>query len=168
MIDKAYVVAMAKYNAWQNASAYREAARLSDDERRKDRGAFFKSIHGTLSHIIYGDRIWLHRFADAPPPPIATLAQSAEAYASFEDLARDRLLCDGAIVAWADALNPVWLEGDLTWFSPALGREVTRPRALLVTHLFNHQTHHRGQVHAMLTAAGMKPDDTDLPFMPGL
>jgi uncharacterized damage-inducible protein DinB len=56
--------------------------------------------------------------------------------------------------------------GDLGWFSGAMGREVTKPKALLVLHMFNHQTHHRGQIHAMLTTAGARPGDTDIPFMP--
>jgi uncharacterized damage-inducible protein DinB len=71
---------------------------------------------------------------------------------------------DGAILAWSDRLDPAWLDGDLAWFSEALGREMARPRWLLVTHMFNHQTHHRGQVHCMLTQAGAMPGVTDLPF----
>ncbi|MEZ5861079.1 MAG: DinB family protein [Geminicoccaceae bacterium] len=70
------------------------------------------------------------------------------------------------LLEWARGLDPGWLAGELSWHSGAIGREVTRPRALLVAHLFNHQTHHRGQVHAMLTAAGAKTGPTDLPFMP--
>ena len=68
---------------------------------------------------------------------------------------------------WAHGLDDVALAGDLTWYSGAAGREVSRPMAMLVTHFFNHGTHHRGQVHAMLTAAGMRTDDTDLFMMPG-
>ena len=73
---------------------------------------------------------------------------------------------DARIAAWADAAGPDDLSGDLTWWSGATGREVTQPRALCVTQLFNHQTHHRGQVHAMLTGLGVATHDTDLPFMP--
>ncbi len=69
---------------------------------------------------------------------------------------------DDAIIAWSSTLPPEWLEGSTSWFSGALGREMTKPNWLLATHFFNHQTHHRGQVHAMLTGAGAKPDDTDL------
>jgi uncharacterized damage-inducible protein DinB len=168
MIDPAYVRTFARYNAWQNASCYREAARLSDEERRKDRGVFFNSIHGTLSHILFGDQIWMHRFTGSPRPRAASIAESPNAYSSFGELSRERAAFDQALIAWADQLNTAQLSGDLTWRSPAMEREITRPRVLLVAHMFNHQTHHRGQVHAMLTAAGARPDDTDLPFMPGL
>lgn len=73
---------------------------------------------------------------------------------------------DGRIRAWADRLGPAALRGDLAWHSGATGREVTKPIATCVAHMFNHQTHHRGQIHAMLTAAGMTPEATDLVFMP--
>ncbi|MCC6778470.1 MAG: hypothetical protein IT537_17880 [Hyphomicrobiales bacterium] len=67
---------------------------------------------------------------------------------------------------WADGIEPSALDGDLTWFSSAIKAQISKPRRLLVTHMFNHQTHHGGQVHCMLTQAGGKPADTDLPFMP--
>ncbi|MBY0420755.1 MAG: DinB family protein [Parvularculaceae bacterium] len=164
-IDPDYARVMARYNRWQNQSCYREAARLSEAERKQDRGAFFKSIHGTLSHILFGDQIWLHRFAATPAPRAKSIKESADAYPDFTSLTDDRVAFDDDIIAWANALDPAWLHGDLTWFSEALGREVTRSRALLVVHFFNHQTHHRGQVHALLTSVGLKPDDTDLAFM---
>ena len=68
-------------------------------------------------------------------------------------------------IEWADKLEPDWLAANLTWYSFGAGREITQPKWLLVTHMFNHQTHHRGQVHCMLTQAGGKPHDTDLPLM---
>ena len=72
---------------------------------------------------------------------------------------------DRRISDWAGRVEPEWLQGDLAWVSAVLGKEIRKPKALLVTHFFNHQTHHRGQVHAMLTAAGEKTGDTDLPFI---
>jgi uncharacterized damage-inducible protein DinB len=72
---------------------------------------------------------------------------------------------DEAIVAWADQMPPDWPAGTLTWITSSTGRDMTRPNGLLAMHFFNHQTHHRGQVHAMLTAAGAKPEVTDLVFM---
>jgi uncharacterized damage-inducible protein DinB len=87
-------------------------------------------------------------------------------YESWQDLLAVRVALDRVIADWADALDPAWLAGDLTYFSGAAGRELSKPKWLLVTHMFNHQTHHRGQVHAMLTAAGARPGDTDLAFMP--
>jgi uncharacterized damage-inducible protein DinB len=66
------------------------------------------------------------------------------------------------LTAWAARLEPEWLDGALTWFSGAAGREVTREKRVLVMHFFNHQTHHRGQAHALLTAAGETTEATDL------
>jgi uncharacterized damage-inducible protein DinB len=83
---------------------------------------------------------------------------------AWEELKRERQAFDQVIIDWASTLDPRWLEGDLTWFSSAVGREVTKPKRLLVAHMFNHQTHHRGQVHCMLTQCGVEPGATDLPF----
>ena len=86
-------------------------------------------------------------------------------YESWDDLKRERAgLRSRSSSTGPSKLDPAWLEGDLTWFSGAAGREVTKPKWLLVTHMFNHQTHHRGQVHCMLTQCGVKPGATDLPF----
>lgn len=165
MIDPAYVRTMARYNAWQNRSLYREAGILSEEERRRDRGAFFKSIHGTLSHLAWADAMWLARFMGSPLPQ-TTIAASPHYIDDWNELARERLKLDATAAKFANGLISDWLAGDLTWWSGSAQREITKPRALLVTHFFNHQTHHRGQVHAMLTQAGAKPDATDLPFMP--
>jgi uncharacterized damage-inducible protein DinB len=166
MITPDYARTMAAYNRWQNKSLYGAAAGLSDEERRRDRGAFIGSIHRTLSHIRWGDEIWLSRFSDFPaPPPVTNLRGSADVYDDWEELRAGRIALDRTIIDWAASLASRDLEGDLTWRSGAMKRDITRPRALLIAHMFNHQTHHRGQVHAMLTAAGAKPDDTDLPFM---
>jgi uncharacterized damage-inducible protein DinB len=166
MITPQHAQLMARYNRWQNTSLYREAERLTDAERKADRGAFFKSIHGTLCHVVFGDQIWLHRFAGTPAPKAKTIAESTSAIPDWNDLTAERQRTDSLIISWADGLDTRWLEGDLSWYSGAMGRTIERPRWQLVTHFFNHQTHHRGQVHAMLTSYGLKPDDTDLPFMP--
>jgi uncharacterized damage-inducible protein DinB len=155
---------MARYNRWQNESLYGAAATLPDAARRENRGAFFGSIHGTLSHLMWGDSMWMHRFTGAMKLE-GGIKDSPGHFADWDDLAAKRKTMDEMIVSWAEALGRDWLTGDLTWFSGGLGRDVTKAKWLLVTHFFNHQTHHRGQAHAMLTAAGAKPDDTDLPFM---
>lgn len=161
MIDKSYVRTMARYNAWQNDSLYAAAATLDDAARRLDRGAFFQSIHGTLCHLLWADQMWLSRFAGTPKPA-ARIHESPGLVASWDDLAAGRKAFDQTITDWAAGLSGDWLAGDLTWFSGATQREMRKPVGLLVAHMFNHQTHHRGQVHAMLTAAGAKPEDTDL------
>jgi uncharacterized damage-inducible protein DinB len=156
---------MARYNSWQNGSIYAAAGSLDDAARWLDRGAFFGSIQATLNHLLWGDQIWLHRFAGTPKPA-APFSEAPFRHRDWSALLAERAACDEAIRTWADALQDEWLKGDLTWVSGVARRELTRPRALLVVHMFNHQTHHRGQVHAMLTAAGATPDDTDLMLMP--
>ena len=168
MITPQHVQTMARYNTWQNANLYAGAARLPDSERKRDCGAFFGSIHGTLCHLLFADQIWMHRFGDFPAPAVTSIAESVTAIADWDDLLSQRGTVDTAIETWADRLDPAWLAGDLSWYSGALKCDVTRPKWVLVTHFFNHQTHHRGQVHCLLTQAGVKPGDTDLAFMPSL
>ena len=165
MIDRPYVQRMARYNRWQNENLYGAADLLSDDERRMERGVFFGSIHKTLSHLLWGDQAWMSRFADWPKPAVG-IPGSAALFPDWDNLKTERKISDAKLLDWSDALDPAWIEGDLTWFSAALNREITKPRWQLLIHLFNHQTHHRGQVHAMLTQAGGKPHDTDLFLMP--
>jgi uncharacterized damage-inducible protein DinB len=155
---------MARYNRWQNENLYRAADSLSDAQRKEQRGAFFGSIHGTLNHLLWADQIWMSRFAGTPRPKAAGIPQSPTMVEAWEDLQAERSAFDGVIAEWAGKLDQHWLEGDLTWFSGSAGRERTKPKWLLVTHLFNHQTHHRGQVHCMLTQCGVRPGDTDLPL----
>jgi uncharacterized damage-inducible protein DinB len=166
MIDRAYVQRMARYNRWQNQNLYGVADRLSDEDRRKERGAWFGSIHKTLSHLLWADTIQMSRFTqDVPKPPVG-IPGSVSLYPDWGVLKDERARFDRIIVDWADTIEPAWLAGDLTYVSAAISRELIRPRWVLVTHMFNHQTHHRGQVHSMLTQAGGRPSDTDLPFMP--
>ena len=166
MINPAYVRAMAGYNAHMNRSLYGAASRLTDAERRADRGAFWRSVHGTFKHLVWADRMWMHRF-DGWDRPALPLRDSGTLVADFAALAAARTEADAAILAWSHRFDPAWLDGDETWFSGAVQQEVTRPRALLAMHMFNHQTHHRGQVHAMLTAAGQDTGGTDLWFIAG-
>jgi uncharacterized damage-inducible protein DinB len=165
MIDPAYVRRMARYNRWQNQNLIGVADRLSDEERRRERGAFFGSIHNTLSHLMWADQIWMSRLTDMPAPKGGIL-ESLSLYPEWELLRNDRTALDGRIISWADGLDEAALAGDLTWHSAVAKREVGKPTWLLVTHMFNHQTHHRGQVHCMLTQAGGEPHDTNLVFMP--
>ena len=164
MISPDWVRVMARYNGWQNGSILNAAGSLSDEERRADRGAFFGSIHGTLSHLLWGDTMWMSRFAGIAPPE-GGISESPSHVGPWLELCMRRSLLDAAILDWAAGLRAADLEGDLTWWSGAAGRQVSKSRAILVTHFFNHQTHHRGQVHALLTAAGAGPDDTDLFLM---
>jgi uncharacterized damage-inducible protein DinB len=161
MITSAYIRTMAAYNAEMNRRLYGAATRLSDAERREPRGAFWGSIHGTLNHLLWGDTQWMSRFDNWPKPGVA-IKQSAGLFDDFAALSAARERADADISRWAAKVDDAWLAQDMTWFSGAANREVRAPHQLLVTHFFNHQTHHRGQVHAMLTAAGQETGDTDL------
>lgn len=164
MIATGYVRRMARYNSWQNESLYSCADQLSDEARREQRGAFFGSIDATLNHLLWADEMWMSRFAGTPRPA-GGIPESTSLRARWDDLKSDRAGFDARIIAWAENLDEAALAGDLTWYSGGAKREITKPRWLLITHFFNHQTHHRGQVHCMLTQAGVRPADTDLPFM---
>jgi uncharacterized damage-inducible protein DinB len=161
MITSPYIRTMAEYNTEMNRRLYGTAARLSDAERRQPRGAFWGSIHGTLNHLLWSDTQWMSRFDNWPKPNVP-IKQSAGLFDDFAALGAARERADAGISRWAAKVDDAWLAQDMTWFSGAANREVSAPHRLLVTHFFNHQTHHRGQVHAMLTAAGQETGDTDL------
>jgi uncharacterized damage-inducible protein DinB len=165
MISPDHVRGMSRYNKWMNDKIFPCTAQLSDEERKRDRGAFFKSIHATLNHILWADQIWMHRLAGMAKPKAGSIAESLAQFDDFAEMTRERLSFDNVIVDWATALDAPALSGDYSYFSAASGRQITKPRWLLVTHMFNHQTHHRGQVHCLLTQCGLRPGDTDLPFM---
>jgi uncharacterized damage-inducible protein DinB len=160
-ITTGYVRMMAGYNSEMNRRLYQAAGRLDDAARRADRGAFWGSIHGTFAHLIWADRQWMSRF-DGWGGNTRALAESGTDPRSFPELRSEREEMDRRLEDWAARVVSDWLEGELTWFSGAAGREVNKPVALLVSHFFNHQTHHRGQAHALITAAGERTDATDL------
>lgn len=165
LITPDYCRMMARYNAWQNNGLMTLLDAVADDQLRADRGAFFGSILGTLNHLLWADLVWLHRLTGSEMPKGAIkdspdLTPTAAAWAALRDQT------DGRISLWAGLLSEVDLHGDLAWYSGAVGRNVTAAIGKVVVHLFNHQTHHRGQVHAMLTAVGLYPQATDLFLMP--
>lgn len=165
MITPEYCKTMARYNAWQNNGLREMIPAMDHDDLYKDRGAFFGSIMRTLNHLLWGDAIWMSRF-DGGAPPDLPLEDSFEMAPTPAVWAADRFRMDARITLWAQSLHAVDLVGDIEWYSGAMDRQMSMPTAMCVIQLFNHQTHHRGQVHAMLTAAGQKPNDTDIPFMP--
>lgn len=165
MITPSYARMMAAYTRWQNQSLMTAADTLSDGDRAADQGAFFGSIDATFAHLLWGDSIWLSRFGAAPAPQATSIADGTAPLPWGAFCARRRDV-DALIIQWAESLDPQDLEGDLSWFSGATGRQMSRPRRQLIVHFFNHGTHHRGQIHAMLTRLGTTPWDTDLPFMP--
>jgi uncharacterized damage-inducible protein DinB len=163
MFTGTYAALMAEYNRWMNDKVYAVCAALSDDDRKRDRGAFHKSIHATLNHLIAVDRAWMARFTGRE---YLTAFPGTDLYPAFEPLRAARAALDGEMLEWARALTPEWLAEPMTWTSKMYGFTQTHPRWVQVAQLFNHQTHHRGQVHAMLTAAGVDVGVTDLPLLP--
>jgi uncharacterized damage-inducible protein DinB len=159
----------AKYNCEFNLSLFKLVATLSDKERNRDMGAFFGSIQGTLDHILLGDRIWLGRFAVAMPEleslkgadliyEFSSLRQ--QVCSDFESLFRERQATDEVITGWAHELTEEILAKTMRYRNAA-GRDREHPAWLAVTHLFNHQTHHRGQVTTLLHQLGHDPGVTD-------
>lgn len=165
MISVQYCRTMARYNAWQNNGIRTVVKKMTVEELTMERGAFFGSILGTLNHLLWGDRIWMSRFADQPKPA-GGISDSVNLTATVAAWETERFRMDGQITEWANSLTEMDLVGQMSWFSGALGAEVTKPRGFCIAHFFNHQTHHRGQIHAMLTAADQKPIDSDLFLMP--
>src|SRR5947208_14313581 len=131
MIDPGYVRGMARYNRWQNQNLYGTADGLSDSERKRDRGAFFGSIHATLNHLLWADRIWMSRLAGTPRPP-GGIPESASLISDWSELKHQRAAFDAVMLDWADRLDVAALAGELTWFSGAIGAEVRRPIWVLV------------------------------------
>ena len=161
MISPGYVRTMAAYNAEMNRRLYAAADRLGEDARRADRGAFWGSIHGTLCHLVWGDTMWMSRFDGGTKPDVPQRA-SAGWVRDWAALSAARVALDARIAAWAELVDAGWLAGELVWMSGSVGRELRAGHGFLVTHFFNHQTHHRGQAHALITAAGEATGDTDL------
>jgi uncharacterized damage-inducible protein DinB len=155
-----YYTTMARYNQWMNQKVYAVCADIPDLERKSDRGAFFKSIDGTLNHILVGDLIWLGRFTQQPF--VARLDH--ELYTDFSELRAERERLDRLIIDWTQNLCSDWLNLDLSYTNSS-GVSRTLPHWLLVTHLFNHQTHHRGQLTTVLNQMGYDAGVTDLPAM---
>jgi uncharacterized damage-inducible protein DinB len=138
----------AGYNAWCNRRLYEAAAKLSDADYRADRGAFFKSVHGTLNHLLVGDRIWMHRFDGAGDLPKSL---DAILYEEFALLRTARAAEDVRIIGYIEGLSEDDLNRTIryrTFSNPADIEQVIAPA---LDHFFNHQTHHRGQAHALLS-----------------
>ncbi|HEY5957907.1 MAG TPA: DinB family protein [Polyangiaceae bacterium] len=161
--------ALARYNRWMNRKLYELAAELTDDERKRQLGAFFGSIEGTLNHILLADRIWMARFTGDESAyasrdrfgktiPFEGLAQVV--YPVFDDLQHNRELLDRQIEFWAQRLVLDELDAPFAYFNTT-GKRFSQPLWHAVLHFFNHQTHHRGQVTTLFFQLGKDPGVTD-------
>lgn len=160
-----YPQLMAAYNASMNEKVYDAASTLDDEARKRDRGAYFKSIHATLDHLVWGDGAWLGRFDGNryPAGPLGVVL-----YPDWDALRAARRALDARILAWAETIDDAWLATPMTWTSKLYGFTQTHPRWVQVVQMFNHQTHHRGQVTTLLTQAGVDVGITDVPMLPVL
>lgn len=149
----------AAYNAWANARLYDAATALKDTERKKDVKAYFRSLHGTLSHILTADRIWLHRLTGEGPRPDRL---DEEPYALFEELRAAREAEDQRLSAYVAGVNLEELERVLE-YANTRGEAKALPVKIILAHMFNHQTHHRGQATHILRQLGVaEPPALDL------
>jgi uncharacterized damage-inducible protein DinB len=148
----------ARYNTWVNRRLYTACAQLSDEDYRKDRRAFFHSIHNTLNHILIGDRIWLARLTKTEHG-VKRLDEIL--YDDFVGLRRAREAEDARLERYVESLDGTQLASILNYKTMA-GPVGALPVAVILSHLFNHQTHHRGQVHAMLTQTNVPAPQLDL------
>jgi uncharacterized damage-inducible protein DinB len=159
------VRAQARYNIWMNEKLYALAAELSDEQRKRDLGAFFKSLHGTLHHLVVTDRVWLARFDgsdDSERLHAARLDPHDPSIAEdFEKLRAARKIEDDRLSKFADSLTETQLAADFS-YKNMRGEPFTHPLWYAVVHTFNHQTHHRGQATTLLVQLGKDPGVTDL------
>jgi uncharacterized damage-inducible protein DinB len=155
-----YFLTLAHYNAWANERLYDACAQLAEAEYMRPRQAFFGSIHGALNHLLVADRVWLARIEHKPPLKV-TLDQIL--YGDLVALRVARRAEDEHIVNIVGDISARALDQKLAYANMAGVRQQTKLR-LVLAHFFNHQTHHRGQVHDLLSQTAVKPPPLDLIF----
>jgi uncharacterized damage-inducible protein DinB len=158
MIASQYCVAMADYNAWMNAKMYALCDTLSDGIRKKDHRAFFRSIHSTLNHILACDLMFLASFSE----DAGFVECEGDLHEDFDELRRHRCTVDLRLRQWSDSVSSEWLSTPSTYTHYEDGVPRTVTKGFWVVHMFNHQTHHRGQITTILTQLGHDIGSTDL------
>lgn len=151
---------MARYNAWANARLLDACIRAGEDECARPRPSFFGSILVTLNHVMVGDLLWMGRFTGRGAPGIDRLDQTL--HSSLARLVPARTALDDTIVVYFDGLDDD-LGRPFTYRTMA-GAEATSPLGPTMLHMFNHATHHRGQVHGMLSGTAVPPPALDLVY----
>jgi uncharacterized damage-inducible protein DinB len=153
---------MGRYNRWANRRLYAACGALPEAEYLASRPAFFGSIHGTLNHLVVTDRIWLARLRGEPNPGYGL---DDRPYPDLASLQAAREAEDEHVIATIDGDSEATIAGDLVYRTVSSPQaEVRTPRHLCWLHLFNHQTHHRGQVHDQLSQTSVPPPPLDLLF----
>ena len=156
---------MAEYNKWMDGKIYDVCQEIPDELRKKDMGAFFKSIHSTLNHIYFGDIAWIERLRDNEFTPRKI---GVDMFDDFKNLRAAQEKIDSEILDWARDLTPEILNKPFDYVSNVENFSRTLPTWVLATHMFNHQTHHRGQVTTLIKQLGYEPGITDIPWLPCL
>ncbi|WP_173932231.1 DinB family protein [Chelativorans sp. Marseille-P2723] len=156
---KQHFAMMAEYNRWANRLLYEAAAQLTAEEYTRDAGAFFRSMKGTLNHILVADRIWMRRFTGEGEAPSQLDAILHDALPALR-LAREAE--DKRIIGWVKGLDETALKGRFTYMTVVAPRTISQRLSPALTHFFNHQTHHRGQAHMILSVLGKSPPSLDL------
>ncbi len=150
---KARYTMFAGYNAWANRRLYDAAAQLGDADYRADRGVFFKSMHGTLNHLLTADWVWMHRFTGQGPSPERLDVIQHE---HLPDLRAAREAEDRRIAAYVESLDDSKLAGSIRYRRVSTPEEFVQPLMPALDHFFNHQTHHRAQAHSVLCSFGRR------------
>ncbi len=149
---------LAGFNKWANGRIYSSVADMSNDDYRKDRNAFFGSVHNTLNHLLLVDRLWTGRIKGRP---VSVEGLGDILYDDFAELWQARKAEDAALIELVDSLSEEDMKTPVEYDTTDGTHGKTAPWVIFTT-LFNHQTHHRGQVHTMLTQSGIKPPDMDV------
>ena len=161
---------LAEYNQLMNQRQYAAADKLTRDELCEDQGAFFKSILGTLNHILVGDIIWLKRFAAHPSSsePLEYISKlgipkslDVILFMDFHELKNEREKIDAIIVNWVKHLCDADVHECIS-YTNMTGKSYCKPYVSLINHLFLHQAHHRGQITTLLSQYGVDFGETDL------
>lgn len=166
---------LAQYNSWANDRLYSLLSTLTEAERQQNLGAFFSSIHGTLSHLLLGDRIWLGRFARGTEREFSALENTKLVfeydslnvilYSEFAEFWQERKRTDRAIEQWMSELEPEMLSVRVCYRNAKRGIDRKHSLWFGLTHFFNHQTHHRAQATTLLQQLGYDYGATDFLLM---
>ncbi|WP_336057392.1 DinB family protein [Nitratireductor sp. CH_MIT9313-5] len=152
---------LAHYNRWANRVLCEAVETLDREEFSRNVGAYFKSMCGTLNHILIADRVWLVRFTGAQE---TSGPLNAIPYPDFADLTEAREREDARIIRYVQGLEDAQLGQAITYRTISSPTQISQPLAPALTHFFNHQTHHRGQAHMILSVLGKEPPPMDLIF----
>lgn len=160
-----YYQTLSRYNRWMNEKLYDVCSAMPDELRRANRGAWFKSVHGTFNHLLLCDRLWLGRFTHQPYPATSL---DQELFHDWDEMKRERVKTDDAIDAWLASLSDDDLQKPFSFTGIINPQERTIVLWAVVAHMFNHQTHHRGQITMLMEQMGYDSGATDLLVLPDI